>query len=112
MFLSLLMREVCEFFRRPVIQLDRNTCPTVYLNRFEGRDGEQAMLALCLEGLMDVADSVAVTSVFPPALTTALLETLRRGDEKGLLGEQHYLDWVSAVSWSHFWQYLVALGHT
>ena len=26
LFLSLLMREVCEFFRRPVIQLDRNTC--------------------------------------------------------------------------------------
>ena len=82
------------------------------LNRFEGIDGERTMMALCIEGLMDVADSVAVTSAFPPALTTALLETLRRGDEKGLLGEQHYLDWVSAVSWSHFWQYLVALGHT
>ena len=66
------------------------------MNRFEGRDGEQAMLALCLEGLMDVADSVAISSAFPSALTTALLEKLRRGDERGLLGEEHYLDWVSS----------------
>ena len=54
------------------------------------------MLALCIEGLMDVADSVAVSSVFPSALTTALLEKFRRGDERGLLSEQHYLDWVSS----------------
>ena len=68
----------------------------VSVNRFEGRDGEQTMLALCIEGLMDVADSVAVSSVFPSALTTALLEKFRRGDERGLLSEQHYLDWVSS----------------
>jgi len=67
------------------------------VNRFEGLDGERTMMALCIEGLMDVADSVAVTSAFPPALTTALLETLRRGDEKGLLGEQHYLDWLFLI---------------
>ena len=68
----------------------------IAVNRFEGRDGEQTMLALCIEGLMDVADSVAVSSVFPSALTTALLEKFRRGDERGLLSEQHYLDWVSS----------------
>ena len=68
----------------------------ISVNRFEGRDGEQTMLALCIEGLMDVADSVAVSSVFPSALTTALLEKFRRGDERGLLSEQHYLDWVSS----------------
>ena len=68
----------------------------ISMNRFEDRDGEQAMLALCIEGLMDVADSVAVSSAFPYALTTALLEKLRRGDERGLLSEQHYLDWVSS----------------
>ena len=53
------------------------------------------MMALCIEGLMDVANSVAVTSAFPPALTTALLEKLHCGDVRELLGEQHYLDWVS-----------------
>ena len=68
----------------------------ISVNRFEGCDGEQTMLALCIEGLMDVADSVAVSSVFPSALTTALLEKFRRGDERGLLSEQHYLDWVSS----------------
>ena len=68
----------------------------ISMNRFEDRDGEQAMLALCIEGLMDVADSVVVSSAFPYALTTALLEKLRRGDERGLLSEQHYLDWVSS----------------
>ena len=68
----------------------------ISVNRFEGRDGEQTMLALCIEGLMDVADSVAVSSVFPSALTTALLEKFRRGDERGLLSEQHHLDWVSS----------------
>ena len=75
------------------------------------------MLALCIEGLMDVADSVAVTSAFPPALTTAILETLQRGDEKGLLGEQHYLDWVSGNIWSQLvtlhitWSHIVIPGH-
>ena len=77
------------------------------LHRFEGLDGERTMVALCIEGLMDVADSVAVTSAFPPALTTAIIDTLRRGDEKGLLSEQHYLDWVSGIIWSH----LVSPGH-
>jgi len=75
-------------------------CIRIYdegVNRFEGRDGEQTMLALCIEGLMDVADSVAVSSVFPSALTTALLEKFRRGDERGLLSEQHYLDWVFLI---------------
>jgi len=58
------------------------------------------MLALSIEGLMDVAERVAVTSAFPPALTNALLEKLQRGDDRGLLDEQHYLDWVS-VNISH-----------
>ena len=59
------------------------------------------MLALSIEGLMDVAERVAVTSAFPPALTSALLEKLQRGDDRGLLDEQHYLDWVSANVWCH-----------
>ena len=53
------------------------------------------MVELAVDGLLDVADSVAASSHFPAALTEALLETLERGDERGLLAERHYLDWVS-----------------
>ena len=56
------------------------------------------MVELGVDGLLDVAGCVAASSHFPAALTEALLGTLEHGDERGLLTERHYLDWVSEHS--------------